>query len=771
MALGLFMLCLNPAAAQPVVGNVYKESVSLGFGKFLALPDGTWKATSSTSIDRKDYRWFNYTFKNEQKDAIIPFLVVRQTNQNAKWAKTGCNLNHSIPFLANEHGTNEVSTRNSEVGVQINPDGLLTKCSRFMAISDFRQWQNVENWTSTPDKEWWAEVVPGFSDAQSDWSRSILNAELTVQKYNGLALRVEAFILPPKSLSSIQLSDNFKSGKRGPEHEMLSNWAQSMIGSMEAGFFLKEIKPVLALTYSIGSVELNPFAVTQLPKIDIEKGEKTSATMSASSPRLPTPEAIRLAEEKRVSDERRVAEEERLAEEKRVVAQEKRRKEEQERLAAEAKQKEQLRLAAEARAKEELRVAEQRRLAEEARLAEEKRVAAEEKRRKEEQERSVAEAKQKEQSRLAAEARAKEELRVAEQIRLAEEARLAEEKRVAAEQKRRKEEQERLVAEVKQKDQLRLAAEARAKEEQGMAEAKRLADEKRLKAEQDRAKEQLRLAEEDRLNLEKKAREQALENQRLLAEVARLQAEAEKNRAKPEPISNRKALVIGNNKYKFVSTLATASEDAKTIAGNLESVGYKVTLKLDASEREMRAAIRSFASQVEGGDEIAFYFAGHGVQIGSANYLIPVDVNGESEAQIRDEAVALQRVLDDMTERKAKFTLAVIDACRDNPFKVAGRNVGSGLRGLAPTNAATGQMVIFSAGAGQKALDSLGPSDKNKNGVFTRVFVKQMQKQAVPIDKILKDTRTEVVNLAKTIGHEQVPAIYDQVIGEFFFKR
>jgi hypothetical protein len=46
-----------------------------------------------------------------------------------------------------------------------------------------------------------------------------------------------------------------------------------------------------------------------------------------------------------------------------------------------------------------------------------------------------------------------------------------------------------------------------------------------------------------------------------------------------------------------------------------------------------------------------------------------------------------------------------------------------------------------------------------------------MQKQAVPIDRILKDTRTEVVNLAKTIGHEQVPAIYDQVIGEFFFKR
>ena len=702
MALWLFLLCLIPAAAQPVVGAIYKESLSLGSGRRLALPDGAWQATHVTSMARKDFTWAINIFKNQQMDASIPYLVIRHTNQNANWAATPCHTYYETPFLVNDHGT--------------KANEFITKCSRFLDIGDFRAWwQKVENWKNQEDKAWWGNVVPGFFGDQREWSRGMLFAELTVQKFKGLSLRVDAFIVPPKAFTSVQLSDNFKSGKPGPEHEMLSNWAQSMIGSMEAGFFLKEIKPVLALNYPIGSVELNPFAVTQLPKIDIEKGEKTSATMPASSPRLPTPEAIRLAEEKRVSDERRVAEEARLAEEKRVVAEQKRRKEEQERLAAEAKQKEQLRLAAEARAKEELRVAEQRRLAEEARLAEEKRVAAEEKRRKEEQERSVAEA--------------------------------------------------------KQKDQLRLAAEARAKEEQGMAEAKRLADEKRLKAEQDRAKEQLRLAEEDRFNLEKKAREQALENQRLLAEVARLQAEAEKNRGKPEPISNRKALVIGNNKYKFVSTLATASEDAKTIAGNLESVGYKVTLKLDASEREMRAAIRSFATQVEGGDEVAFYFAGHGVQIGSANYLIPVDVNGESEAQIRDEAVALQRVLDDMTERKAKFTLAVIDACRDNPFKVAGRNVGSGSRGLAPTNAATGQMVIFSAGAGQKALDSLGPSDKDKNGVFTRVFVKQMQKQAVPIDKILKDTRTEVVNLAKTIGHEQVPAIYDQVIGEFFFKR
>jgi hypothetical protein len=80
-------------------------------------------------------------------------------------------------------------------------------------------------------------------------------------------------------------------------------------------------------------------------------------------------------------------------------------------------------------------------------------------------------------------------------------------------------------------------------------------------------------------------------------------------------------------------------------------------------------------------------------------------------------------------------------------------------------------MIIYSAGVGQKALDTLGDRDTNKNGVFTRVFIQQMQRPSISIDKIARDTRSEVVRLASTIGHEQVPAIYDQVIGEFFFIR
>ena len=183
----------------------------------------------------------------------------------------------------------------------------------------------------------------------------------------------------------------------------------------------------------------------------------------------------------------------------------------------------------------------------------------------------------------------------------------------------------------------------------------------------------------------------------------------------------------------------------------------------------MKAALRTFSEQVQGGDEVLFFFAGHGVQLGATNYLLPIDIVGDSEAQVRDEALQLQRVLDDMSDRKVKFTLAIIDECRDNPFKSTGRAIGG--RGLAPTTAATGQMVIFSAGTGQQALDKLNNADKNKNGLFTRIFVQEMQKPNLSIDRVVKNVRNQVAELAKSVGHEQVPAIYDQVLGDFYLKK
>ncbi|MEY2948462.1 MAG: hypothetical protein RL084_1859 [Pseudomonadota bacterium] len=232
---------------------------------------------------------------------------------------------------------------------------------------------------------------------------------------------------------------------------------------------------------------------------------------------------------------------------------------------------------------------------------------------------------------------------------------------------------------------------------------------------------------------------------------------------------NRKGLVIGNDSYTNVSKLDNAVADAAAMDSSLRAVGFNVSKYVNVGEKEFKAAIRKFRESIKPGDEVVVFFAGHGVQLNSTNYLLPVDVKGESEAQIRDDAIQLQRILDDLQESQAKFSLAVIDACRDNPFKGLGRNIGG--RGLAPTNAANGQMIIFSAGSGQQALDKLRPGDAEKNSVFTRVFKKEMLKPGLSIDRVLRNVRNEVVRLARSVGHDQTPALYDQTIGEFYFNQ
>lgn len=235
----------------------------------------------------------------------------------------------------------------------------------------------------------------------------------------------------------------------------------------------------------------------------------------------------------------------------------------------------------------------------------------------------------------------------------------------------------------------------------------------------------------------------------------------------PSAEAARRALVIGNDKYLHIPELKNARADARAIAKALEDTGFSVTLLLDQKLSAMKRGIRTFKNDLAGGDEAVFFYSGHGVQIGGSNYLLPIDLGGEDEDQVVDESVSLQRILDDMQDQRVRFALALVDACRDNPFKGRGRNIGT--RGLAPTNAADGQMIIFSAGTGQQALDRIDDNDSSPNGVFTRVFLKEMKKPGVPVHEALRKVRAEVVKIAKSVNHQQTPAIYDQAVGSFFF--
>jgi uncharacterized caspase-like protein len=194
--------------------------------------------------------------------------------------------------------------------------------------------------------------------------------------------------------------------------------------------------------------------------------------------------------------------------------------------------------------------------------------------------------------------------------------------------------------------------------------------------------------------------------------------------ARPAAVEQRFALAIGINDYREVGRLEKAVNDSRAVGHALEQAGFRVVVLTNARRAEMNRAINQFVLNLSGGGQGVFFFAGHGVQINNHNYLLPVDVQApQVEVDVADQAISLQGIQDKLAEVRARFALLVIDACRDNPLpQKAGRTLG-GTRGLAQASSAEGQMVVFSAGANQRALDKLSPQDNNPNGVFTREFL------------------------------------------------
>ena len=231
----------------------------------------------------------------------------------------------------------------------------------------------------------------------------------------------------------------------------------------------------------------------------------------------------------------------------------------------------------------------------------------------------------------------------------------------------------------------------------------------------------------------------------------------------------RVALVIGNNDYQYAKKLDNAVADAQAFRRELETRGFQVVYRENANRRAMNGAMEEFVGKLSTDAIGLIYYSGHGVQINGANYLIPTDLSAKAASDFAYDAVDLTKLVDRVSQTQAKFALAVIDACRDNPFQGTGRDIG-GSRGLvAPSGNASGVMVVYSAGANQKALDRLSDADRNPNGLFTREFLKAMRIPGLTVQEAVNQIKMSVIAQAKSVGHVQTPAIYDQSVGTFVF--
>lgn len=232
----------------------------------------------------------------------------------------------------------------------------------------------------------------------------------------------------------------------------------------------------------------------------------------------------------------------------------------------------------------------------------------------------------------------------------------------------------------------------------------------------------------------------------------------------------RLALIVGNDSYQNLPSLAKARNDARAISATLSGLGMATTLLEDADRRGMTRALSDLASAISPGDEVVFYYAGHGVEVSGRNYLLPTDAPAArpgDEAFLTAESVAVDDILFTLQSRGARVTVLILDACRDNPFPRQGTRSAGGVRGLAPITAPEGAFILFSAGTGQSALDSLGPADPDPNSVFTRALIPLLNTPGLPLQGIARSLKAEVEGVAQSVNHKQRPAYYDELTGDF----
>jgi len=200
----------------------------------------------------------------------------------------------------------------------------------------------------------------------------------------------------------------------------------------------------------------------------------------------------------------------------------------------------------------------------------------------------------------------------------------------------------------------------------------------------------------------------------------------------------RVALVIGNGSYGKAA-LINPTNDARLMATTLEELGFAVTIQLDANQKAMKRAIQRFGARLDraGKNGVGlFYYAGHGVQVRSGNYLVPIDAAITRESDVGIEAVAAEEILGVMDFASNQLNFLILDACRNNPYA---RGFRSAQDGLARMDAPTGSLVAYATAPGGVASDGEG-----KNSPFTAALTSAMQEPGIPVEQVFKKARIAV---------------------------
>lgn len=250
--------------------------------------------------------------------------------------------------------------------------------------------------------------------------------------------------------------------------------------------------------------------------------------------------------------------------------------------------------------------------------------------------------------------------------------------------------------------------------------------------------------------------------------------------ATPALAQKRFAFVVGNGDYANVTKLPNALNDANATRSMLQEAGFDITPALNHSLAGLRSALDVFVDKVRRGGPDAtalVYYAGHAVQLDGANYLLPTDIRPQIGSNIAEQSLSLSDILRRLDGAGAKSKIAILDACRDNPF--AGRQVARGLAlqivdganegisseaGLARIDSGSGTFVAFATSPGSTAADGTGA-----NSPFTTAFLREAREPGLAVEQIFRRIRLAVYD---STNGTQIPWDTSSLITEFsFFQR
>lgn len=234
----------------------------------------------------------------------------------------------------------------------------------------------------------------------------------------------------------------------------------------------------------------------------------------------------------------------------------------------------------------------------------------------------------------------------------------------------------------------------------------------------------------------------------------------------------RVAFVAGTNRYDNLAEkeqLRRAVNDATAMKQALEELGFKVHFGTDLSQSAFYDLWGAFIANVQAGDVVAVFAAGHGVEMSGSNYLLPRDVSRprDGEARFKSRAIAVSDLISELDRRKPREALLFLDACRGNPW--ADVEGAPHVRSFAPIELQRrGMLVLYSAGFGQSSLDYVPDKPQIALSVFTYALTRNLIEPNLDLMEVATRVMKDVDEHVTKAKHQQMPVLYTQLIDKVY---